>query len=105
MGRGWKRVRKLSTAPVPSPTIVFQSPEAKPQGEELRGDQRERAADPDLDGPDRHAGAEVSAVEIDVLLVAVESGRAAAAATVLLSRSVGVAGRPFSGTAGVGGRP
>ena len=55
-----------------------------------------------MDGSDRDAGAEVPAIEIDVLLVVVDSVRSAAAATVLLSRSVGVAGRPFSGSTGTG---
>ncbi len=41
-------------------------------------------------------------LEIHVLLVVIDAGGAAAAATVLLSRSVGVAGRSFSGPAGAG---
>src|SRR5664280_2334991 len=68
----------------------------------LRGDQRQCGADPGVDGSDRDAGAEVPAVEIEVLLVVVDAGGSAAAATVLLSRSVGVAGRSFSGPAGSG---
>jgi len=55
-----------------------------------------------VDGSDRDAGAEVPAIEIDVLLVVVDSGGAAAAAIVLLSRSVGMAGRSLSGPAGAG---
>jgi hypothetical protein len=39
---------------------------------------------------------------IDVLLVIVDTSGAVAAAVVLLSRSVGVAGRSFSGSAGAG---
>src|SRR3990172_6778808 len=92
MGRGWKRVRKLSTAPVPSPTIVFQSPEAKPQGEELRGDQRERAADPDLDGPDRHPAAEVAAPPLPGEVVLVQPGLHATPEPVHLPGSAPVAG-------------
>src|SRR2546426_7797011 len=104
MGRSWKRARKLSTAPVPYPTVVFQGAEADAEDQDVRGDERQRGPDPGMDGADRHAGAEVPAIEIDVLLVVVESRRAAAATTVLLSRSVGVAGRPFSGSARAGGR-
>ena len=55
-----------------------------------------------MDGADRDVGAEVPAIEIDVLLVVVDIGGFAAAATVLLSRSVGVAGRSFSSSAGAG---
>jgi hypothetical protein len=47
------------------------------------------------DGVDRDAGAEVLAVEIDVLLVVIDAGGVVAAATILLSRSVGVVGRSF----------
>ena len=55
-----------------------------------------------MDGVDRDAGAEVPAVEIPVFLVVVDTGGSAAAAIVLLSRSVGMAGRSFSGPAGSG---
>ena len=55
-----------------------------------------------MDRSDCDAGAEVPAVEIDMVMVVVESGGATAAATVLLSRSVGVAGRSFSGSASAG---
>jgi hypothetical protein len=55
-----------------------------------------------VDGSDRHAGAQVPAIEIDVFLVPVDSGRAAAATTVFLSGSMGVAGRPLSGPASAG---
>ena len=93
MGRGWKRARmNLSTAPVLHPTTVLQGAEADAEGQDFRGDQRQCGEDAGLDGADRDAGAQVSAVEIEVLLVAVESGRAAAAATVLLPRSVCMAG-------------
>src|SRR2546425_13122057 len=105
MGRGWKRARmNLSTAPVLHPTVVFQGAETDAEDQDVCGDQRQRGPDPGVDGADRHAGAEVSAVEIDVLLVVVKSGRAAAATTVLLPRSVCVARRSFSGPAGAGGR-
>ena len=52
--------------------------------------------------PSRVAGDEVPAIEIEVLLVVIDAGGAAAAAIVLLSRPIRVAGRPFSGSAGVG---
>ena len=48
-------------------------------------------------------GVKVSAAEIEVLLVVIDTGRSAATTTVLLSRPVGVAGRSFSGSAGAGG--
>jgi hypothetical protein len=54
--------------------------------------QRQCGQDPSVDGVDRDAGAEVPAVEIVVLLVIIDAGRSAAAATLLLSRSVGVVG-------------
>ena len=57
-----------------------------------------------MDGVDRDAGAEVPAIEIEVLVVVIDAGGSAAAAIVLLSRAVCVAGRPFSGSAGIGGR-
>jgi hypothetical protein len=62
------------------------------QGPLGSGDQRQCGPNPDVDGVDRDAGAEVPAVEIDVLLVVIDAGGASAAATVLLSRSVGVVG-------------
>ena len=103
MGRGWKRARRnLSTAPVLHPTTVLQGAEADAEGQDFRGDQRQCGEDAGLDGADRDAGAQVSAVEIEVLLVVIDAGRSAAATTVLLSRSVGVAGRSFSGSAGPG---
>ena len=66
--------------------------------------QRECGPDPRVDGADRDAGAEVPAIEIDVFLVVIDPGRVAAATTVLLSRSVAVAGRSISGSAGSGRR-
>ena len=55
-----------------------------------------------MDGADRDAGAEVPAIEIDVLVVVVDASRFVAATTVLLSRPVGMAERSISGSAGVG---
>ena len=55
-----------------------------------------------MDGADRDAGAEVPAIEIDVLLVVVDARRIVAATTVLLSGSVGMAGQSISGSTGVG---
>src|ERR1035441_7728530 len=65
--------------------------------------QRQCGPDAGVDGVDRDAGAEVPAIEIEILLVVIDAGGPAAAAIVLLSRSVRVAGRPFSGSASVGG--
>ena len=81
---------------------VFQGAEADLQNQDVCGNQRQCGEDPSLDGADRDAGAEVPAVEITVFLVVVDTGGPAAAAIVLLSRSVGVAGRSFSGPAGPG---
>ena len=93
MGRGWKRARRnLSTAPVLHPTTVLQGAETDAEDQDVCGDQRQRGPDPGVDGADRHTGAEVPAVEIDVFLVVVESGGATAPATVLLPRSVCMAG-------------
>ena len=64
--------------------VVFQSAEANVENQNVCGDQRQRGPDPGVDGVDRHAGVEVPAIEIEVQLVVIESGRAAAAATVLL---------------------
>jgi len=66
------------------------------------GDQRQCGSDPGADGADRDAGVEVPANEIEVRLVAIDVGGFAAAAVVLLSRSVGVAGRPFWCPTGAG---
>ena len=82
--------------------IVFQGAETNIENQDVRGDERQCGPDPGVDRSDRDAGAEVPAVEIEVLLVVIDAGGFAAAATVLLSRSVGVAGRSFSGPAGSG---
>ena len=75
--------------------LFFKALKQTAEDQDVRGDQRQCGPDPGVDGADRDAGAEVPAVEIEVRLVVVDSGGSAAAATVLLSRSVGVAGRPF----------
>src|ERR1017187_7564824 len=82
--------------------VVFQGLEADAEDKDVCGDQRQCRPHTGLDGSDRDAGAEVPAIEIEVLLVVIDAGRTAAAATVLLPRSVGVAGRSFSGPAGTG---
>ena len=64
--------------------VVFQGAETELEDQDVCGDQRQRGQDPGVDGVDRHLGAEVPAIEIDVQLVAIESGRAAAPAIVLL---------------------
>jgi len=94
---GWGVVAGLDRA-------IFQGAETDGEDQDVCGDQRQRGADPGVDGADRHVGAEVPAVEIDILLVVIQSSRAVATATVLLPRSVEVAGRSFSGPAGAGGR-
>jgi hypothetical protein len=57
---------------------VLQGPQTEPQGQDLRGDQRQRAQDPALDGPDRHAGAQVSPAHGAVRLVPGQPGGPAA---------------------------
>src|SRR5262249_32458328 len=82
---------------------VFQGPEADLEDPDLRGDQRQRSADPGVDRADCDAGVEIPAIEIDVLLVAVDSGSPVTATVVPLPGSVGLAGRSVSGPAGTGG--
>ena len=86
MGRGWKRARKLSAAPVPYPTTVLQGVEAESQGQEFRRDYRKRLAHPDLDSPDRHPATEMAAPSVESQMVAVQSGLDVAAEPVYLSR-------------------
>ena len=69
MGRGWKRARELSAAPVPYPTTFLQGAEAKSQGEELRGHHRKRPAHPDLDSLDRDPTAEMAAPSVEGQMV------------------------------------
>ena len=102
MGRGWKRARKLRTAPVPYPTTVLQGPEAGSEDQDLRRHQRKGGADADLDGADCHAGSEISANEEHLRLESVQSDRPAAATTVRASRPVDLAERPLAGSAASG---
>ena len=81
---------------------VFQGAEADIENQDVCGDQRECGPDPGVDRFDCDAGAKVPAVEIEVLLVVIDAGGIAAAATVFLSRFVGMAGRSISGPAGAG---
>src|SRR5271167_2900385 len=91
MGRGWKRIEPDSdTAPVPYPTVVFQSPETVAADQDLRGHFGQCLEDTSLGGVDRHVADQVPATEGDVWLVAVESGGPIAAAVVRIPRFVGV---------------
>ena len=99
MGRGWKRARKLSTAPVPYPTTLLQGAEAVTEDQNLRGHQRECGTDANLDGADRHADLEIPPDEVQLWLVAVQSCGSAAPATVHLQGLVGVAQQSAGGTA------
>ena len=100
MGRGWKRIAlDADTAPVPYPTTVFQGAEANREGEVVPGHQRQCGQDADLDGADRHADPEVPADEIQLRLVAFQSGGTAAPATVHFQRLVGMAQRSARGAA------
>ncbi len=84
MGRGWKRARTLSTAPVPYPTAVFPAAEAEPACQDLRGHFGQRSEDPNLDSIDRVAAGEVSAVTQQVLLAPVTPDGANSAANLRL---------------------
>ena len=84
--------------------LFFKALKQNVENQDVCGDQRQCGPDPGVDGADRDAGAEVPAVEIEVLLVVIDAGGSAAAATVLLSRSVGVVGRSISGPAAFGFR-
>src|ERR1019366_2387483 len=100
MGRGWRRARKLSTAPVPYPTAVFQGAQTESEGEDLRGDFRERLENPDLDGADCHAADQISATPGYLRLVPVEFGGLVAPAIVRLPRLVDLVECSLPATAG-----
>ena len=89
MGRGWKRTNS-GAAPVPYPTVVFSCPETVAASKDFCGNLGPSAEDATLDGADRHAAGEILAVEVNLWLVAFQSGGAAASATVCLPRSVGL---------------
>jgi len=72
--------------------LFFKGAETDVEDQDVCRDQRECGQDAGLDGADRHAAVEIPAIEIDALLVVVESGRASEATTVLLSRFVGLVG-------------
>ena len=92
MGRGWKRIAlDADTAPVPYPTTVFQGTETNSKSEVVPGHQRQCSQDADMDGINRHADPEVPANEIQLRLVAFQSGRSAAPTAVHLQRLVGMA--------------
>jgi hypothetical protein len=73
--------------------LFFKALKADIEDQDVCGNQRQCGPDPGVDGADRDAGAEVPAVEIDVLLVVVDPGGAAAAATVL---SIAICGRGWT---------
>ena len=79
--------------------VILQGAEAKPEGEVVPGYQRQCGQNPDLDGADRHADLEVPADEVQFRLVAFQSGRAAAPATVYLQGLMGMAQQSDGGTA------
>jgi hypothetical protein len=68
-----------------------QGSEANRKGEFVPRHQRQRSQDADMDGVNRHADPEVSADEIQLRLVAFQSGRSAASTAVHLQRLVGLA--------------
>ena len=104
MGRGRKRVSKLSTAPVPYPTTVFQGAQAESDRKDLRRHQRERTPHSDLDSLDRTAVAEMAAPPLQSQLVLVQSGLHAAAQPVHLSRADAVASQSHGNSAATAGR-
>jgi len=69
---------------------LFQGAEAVPEGQNLRGDQRERREGADLDSIDRDAAAEVPPDEGNLEMEPVESGSIAPVQPVDLSGFVGV---------------
>jgi hypothetical protein len=62
--------------------VVLQGAEIDSEGEVVPGHQRQCGQDADMDGIDRHADPEVSADEIQLRLVAFQSGGTSASATV-----------------------
>ena len=103
MGRGWKRARTLSTAPVPYPTDLLQIAEAVVAGQNICGHQQQCAASADLDRIDLDADTEVPADEITVRLVLIQLGRPAASATVRLPRLVPMDRPALRGAPGLSG--
>jgi len=79
--------------------IILQGAEANRKSEVVFGHQCPCGQDANLDGFDRHADLEVPADEIQLRLVAFQSGRTAAPATVYLQGLVGVAERSDGRTA------
>ncbi len=84
---------------------VLQGPQAESEGEDLRRHQRKRAAHSDLDSPDRDAAAEVAAPPVAGQLVVVQSGLAAAAEPLYLSRLGPLAQRSARHAATAAGSP
>ena len=70
--------------------VVFSCPETVAASKNPCGNFGPSAEDATLDGADRHAAGEILAVEVNLWLVAFQSGGAAAPTTVCLPRSVGV---------------
>src|ERR1017187_2693675 len=70
---------------------VFQGTETNSKSKVVPGHQRQCSQDADMDGVNRHVDPEVPADEIQLRLVAFQSGRSAAPAVVHLQRLVGMA--------------
>ena len=79
----------------PAFSAVFQGSQTESPGEDLRGHNGQCAEDTNLGGVDRHAVDQISATEIHLRLVVVESGGAVASAVVRLPRLVGLDLSPF----------
>ena len=102
MGRGWRRAGKLSTAPVPYPTVVLQGDQAIPADQGLHRHQRERRTDSDLDSADRDGSVALPATAQFMEMESVESGGAVAFPTVRLSRSMELDQSSVLSTGGIG---
>ena len=83
----------------------LQGAQTEPQGQDLRGNQRQRAQDPALDGADRPAAAQVPPAQGPVRLVPGQPGRPVAHEPVHLPRPLGVAGPAVRGAARAGRGP
>ena len=70
----------------------FQGVKTKPEGQDFRGNERERGSDTDLDSIDSDTALEVHADEVDVWLEHVEPRGAAQDEPLDLQGLVGVAG-------------
>jgi hypothetical protein len=74
--------------------LFFQGPQAKPEGQDLCGDERQCLTDSDWDSLNGDAAVEIPTTEIATGLGPVKSGSPLALELVYLSRPVGLDRRP-----------